>query len=141
MSNIQNQTPKWIGPLMIVLGLLPIILQVEPTAGTPHWVAYLACSTFIIGGIMATAQSFGQIWINNLLGPVVIFIFAVIASWVAIAGGERCTGTLSIPGIKMKGPSACSIPFGLAALLCWGIFAGCVYSSLKGKQLESTHKK
>jgi len=123
--------PKWVGPLFIVMGFLPMLIG-EPSPGVPRWVAYLACSVFVIAGLAMTLQSLDIIWPSYFLGPLLIFIFATIASWIAFAPGERqCSGGLNFFGLSLKSVNSCTIPFGFSAVMCWAIFIFAVASNLK----------
>ena len=54
-----SSTPKWLGPLVMLWGLL-MALFATPSAGVSVLVVCLASLPFILAGVAATMQSFGR---------------------------------------------------------------------------------
>ena len=126
------ELPKYFGLIFIVAGIIPMVAG-KATEGTPYWVAYLACSLFIIAGIVVLAQSFDIHWLTPILGPAIILIFAVIATWIGFAPGEReCSGSINLPFYKNSSSASCA-PFGFAAVFCWLLFFYAAYAMVTGK--------
>jgi hypothetical protein len=85
--------------------------------------------------VILTLQSLGIDWPTQFLGPLIILIFAVIASWIAFSPGERsCSGTASFLGSTLKSVNSCTIPFSISAVLCWVFFLFTVVVTIKSRR-------
>ena len=120
MSDQQVEIPKslqWIGPLTIVLGILPMILS-KPAPGVPLWVMYLGCSLFFFAGMIITGASF-KLKIVTILGAAGIFLGPfILLNWLAFGPGTRdCTVSANIPFIPQW--IGCRGGFIFFALLVW----------------------
>lgn len=122
-----QKAPIWIGLLSIAFGILPIILNVEPTAGTPMWIAYVACSVFIFAGFTVIFPLFAKFF-----GPLIILTFALISTWIGFSSdAKHCTSSISIGFFTdTKHSSGCG-PFAISAVICWLLFLWVTFDSLK----------
>jgi len=136
MTPTNQQVPPWLGPLLMIVSVT-IMRFGEPSPGVPHWIAYLACSTFFMAGIILTAMSFGFDGVANWIGPLIVIAMGTILTWIAFGPGERaCTGSISFLFFWQKhhaSGAGCRIPFGIAAVLTWIIFAVAFFSTLSKK--------
>lgn len=157
MSNGKPATPRemiWIGALFAGVGLYFILvgLSVLPIPGGPRnlhaplWVVVCAGLPFFLGGLAVMLQGIGKAnaagelpvdaptWIRTVHSVMVVAIFAcfaVIGTWVALAGesGQFSSGFGVGIGRAM---------FGLGAIICWAITVGMAMSCLR--KLRSSRK-
>ena len=122
-----QKPPFYFGLIAIAAGILPVALGLEPTPGTPVWVLYAACSVFVFAGLAILFPSMAP-----LFGPAIILIFAVIATWIGFAPGERqCAGSLSLPFLGTKETAGGCGAFRVAAVIMWLIVLGTAFAGIK----------
>lgn len=118
-NKTNEKPPIWLGIIVMVAGVLPIVLGAKPTAGTPYWIVYLACSVFILGGLCIVGLGLGYAWVSKIIGPLIFVIFAVIATWIGFAPGERhCSSSISFSFFTKTESSGCQV-FGYMGVLLW----------------------
>ena len=138
MNNPADQnTPKWIGPLM--LGLSIFIAFQKTSAGVPQWIGYVAALSFFLAGIAATEMAFGTNQLANIVGPLMMACLAIIPTWIAFGPGERhCSGGLSVLGFgwhqQNTGETECRVVFGFAAILIWTLLIWGIRYTMAGKK-------
>jgi hypothetical protein len=154
MSN-RPATPKemiLIGVLAAAVGLYFMLVGVGvlPIPGGPRnlhaplWVVACAGLIFFLGGAAVLVQGIGKanvngelppgapIWMRaaqRLIGVAIFACFAMIGSWIALAGDARqFSGSFSGLGI---GVLIARGAFGLGALICWAATIGLIVSGLR----------
>ena len=152
MSNGKPATPRemiWIGALFAGIGLYFILvgLSVLPIPGGPRnlhaplWVVTLAGLPFFLGGLAVMLQGFGKanaagelpadapIWIraaHSLMVVAIFACFAVIGTWVALAGeAGQFSGPFTGGGF---GVGIARAMFGFGAIICWAATIGMALS-------------
>ena len=152
MSNGRPATPKemiWIGALCAGIGLYFILvgLSVLPIPGGPRnlhaplWIVVCAGLPFFLGGLAVVLQGVGKAnaagelpaeapaWIHAARSLMVVAIFgcfAVIGTWVALAGESgQFSGPFRGGGF---GVGIARAMFGLGAIICWAATIGMALS-------------
>ena len=119
---------QWIGAVSAVaIGLvIGFMIHVHPESlRVPAWVAYVAASVFVLGGLCLLAGAIEIIWLQRGLGTAGALALFVVTLWVAFGPGEReCS--LALPFLQTAAPDAlCRGAFSVASLLI-GLFLGLV---------------
>lgn len=112
------------GAASAVLGLATILLMHwQPQAlRTPPWVAYVAASSFVLGGAAIMARATGRTRLARWLPVALVACLVTPAIWLALgAGPRRCVfSAIGSVGLRLLGRHAewlCRFGFGVAALL------------------------
>jgi len=144
------------GVVFIAFSLIPILgrlraIRVQPTDGTPGWVAICAGLGFLFAGAILLSDAVaggtgpdGQLlddvppWIKRfraVMGLAIAVNLATIASWVAFGSGERhFSMSVSVPFMAARGASSESLGrwmFGSMAVLIWIVIAGALISTAR----------
>ena len=88
----------------------------------PAWVAYSACATFCIAGLLLIASAAGAKRTQSWLGVAIALAMVLPGIWVAFGKGEReCT--VSLPFLQFASDALCRGAFAIGAVLGVGILA------------------
>ena len=155
MSTTKPATPKemiGIGAVFAAIGLYFMLVgaAVLPIPGGPRnlhaplWIAFCAGLVFFLGGVAVLLQGFGKAnadgelpksapaWmraVQQLIGVVIFAAFALIGTWIALAGDPRqFSGSFSGLGI---GAAIARTAFGIGALICWAATIGLAVSGAR----------
>jgi hypothetical protein len=145
MSAQQPATPRemrWIGAGAAAVGLYFMLIGfgLLPVPGGPRnlhsplWIVMLAGLVFFLGGVAVLIQVLGRanatgdlptdapLWIRvaqYLIGVTIFASFAMVGSWVALAGDPRQFSS-NVPFVGVSaGVSIARVAFGIGALICW----------------------
>jgi hypothetical protein len=156
MGTQQQATPREarvIGIVAAAAGLYFILigLAVLPVPGGranlhgPLWIALLAGGMFFFAGVAVLLQAIGKanatgelpagapLWLRAaqyLLGVAMFAGFAIIGSWIALAG-EAGQFSGGLPFLGALNISLARIAFGFGALICWAATIGYAVSGAR----------
>lgn len=102
-----------IGVGLVLLGLMvafPQRLKVPPPIG------YLTAGTFVLGGSLALANSFGGHAMRAWLAVALLSCMVVPSAWIAIGPGQRTCSTQVDFLFGVTGGLACRMAFGIASV-------------------------
>jgi hypothetical protein len=86
------ETPKWLGPVFIVVGLITFLGK--PAVGIPYWVAIFAPLSFILVGVALCLQTLHIPKLSKFFWVFFSVSFLIVFNWAAFGPGERM-GTLN----------------------------------------------
>ena len=96
------------------------VIDVEPTAGTPHWVVGLAGLAFVIAGFMIFLRHHSRAL--DLMAAILLGAFTLMAAWVTFdSSSEGFSGGIPFLPREMN-VSLGRVIFGLGALICFAMF-------------------
>lgn len=126
-----QQPPILMGVIFMLMG--SFVFFMEPSGGTPHWIAYAVGGFFVVAGLFVLALHLQNKLYSKILMWAFLLIFLVIFHWVSFGPGERI-GTATTPFSQHSGVSVRTPFAAFTVFLDIAILAGGVRSLLKGRR-------
>lgn len=96
------------------------VIDVEPTAGTPHWVVGLAGLAFVLAGFMIFLRHHSRAL--DLMAAVLLGAFTLMAGWVTFdSSSEGFSGGIPFLPREMNVTLGRAL-FGFGTLICFAMF-------------------